>query len=201
MKWVKRLVFWYIIFVIVKSILSYIIPYPTAFSDSYIYAKMARSIFYDFSLQVGEEAAFFPPMYSLILAPAYILKSMNLVYPAMKIINAVISSSIIFPSWFIAKEFISKKKAFYAAILVSAAPSNFSFSGYIMAENLFYSLFLFSIFFIYKSFTDEREYYSIISGIFIGLAFLTKTSAFILFIVVGLLFFFASKKKVLSILG
>ncbi|MBI2508171.1 glycosyltransferase family 39 protein [Candidatus Woesearchaeota archaeon] len=201
MKWIKKLMIWYLVFVLAKFVLSYTIPYPTAFSDSYIYAKMARSIFYDLNLQVGGKAAFFPPLYSLALAPAYLFKSMNIIYPVMKLINALISSLILFPSWLITKEFTSKKKAVYAAVLVSILPSNFSFSGYIMAENIFYPLFLFSVYFIYKSFTDERKIYPIISGIFIGLTFLTKTSAFMLFIVVGLLFFFASKKKALSILA
>tara|TARA_Y100000034_G_scaffold131836_1_gene193462 strand:+ start:588 stop:2096 length:1509 start_codon:yes stop_codon:yes gene_type:complete len=162
---------------------------------------MARSFFYflDFSVH-GLPSDHFPPLYPMALSVAYIFKDMHAVYLAMKFINVLISSLIIFPSWLIAKEFLSEKRALSASILISLIPSNFSFSGYIMSENLFYPLFLFSIYFIYKSFTTENFKYKVFSGLFIGLTFLTKSFGLVLFVLVLLMVVFTFKKKNLLIL-
>ena len=144
----KQLIFIYFLFVIVKSLLSYFIPSPSAFSDEYIYTKMARSIFYSFNFDIhGSPSHAFLPLYPLALSFSYIFKDMQVAYIIMKIINSFLSSLIIFPAWLISKEFMSKKKAILPALLVSVIPATFSFSPYIMAENLFYPLFLFTIFF------------------------------------------------------
>lgn len=198
-KIIKQLIIWYIFFVIVKSIISYFIPAPSAFSDSYIYTKVARSFFYDFGFNVHGIASHYPPLYSIVISPSFIFGDMQIVYTIIKVINAIFSSLIIFPCWLIAKEFLSNKKALSISILISLIPSNFSFAGYIMAENLFYPLFLFSIYFIYKSFTTEDLKYNLFAGIFIGLSFLTKVLGLILFVIVMLMMLTQFKKRNLLI--
>src|SRR3989344_1861888 len=53
-----------------------------------------------------------------------------------------------------------------------------------MAENLFYPLFMFSIYFLYKSFKEKTIKYDILTGIFAGLAYLTRPVAIILFLTI-----------------
>jgi hypothetical protein len=181
--------------------LSYFIPAPSAFADSYVYTKMARSFFYFLNFDMhGITTHHFPPLYPIILSIAYLFKDMQIVYLVMKILNAFLSSLIILPSWLIAKEFISEKKALISAILISLIPSNFSFTGYLMSENLFYPLFLFSIYFIYKSFTTLDLKYKFLAGLFIGLSFLTRNIGILLFGIVSLMVLFKFKKKNLWIL-
>tara|TARA_Y100000310_G_C20700067_1_gene828944 strand:- start:5583 stop:7235 length:1653 start_codon:yes stop_codon:yes gene_type:complete len=171
----KQLIFIYFLFVIVKSLLSYFIPSPSAFSDEYIYTKMARSIFYSFNFDIhGSPSHAFLPLYPLALSFSYIFKDMQVAYIIMKIINSFLSSLIIFPAWLISKEFMSKKKAILPALLVSVIPATFSFSPYIMAENLFYPLFLFTIFFTYKYLKENSYGYAFLSGLFLGLVYLTR---------------------------
>tara|TARA_Y100000310_G_scaffold343159_1_gene449516 strand:- start:30670 stop:32385 length:1716 start_codon:yes stop_codon:yes gene_type:complete len=196
MKIINKLIIAFIIIFIIKSILVSVIPAPSAFADGYIYAKTARSFFYDQALIVHNEIPTqYPPLYSIILSPSYIFNDINNVYLFMKLINVLLSSLIIFPAFFLAKEFISEKKSFSFALLISVLPSNFAFSSYLMSENLFYPLFLISIYFIYKSFRENKLKYDLLASIFIALSYLTRVLSLILPIIVGILIAIELYKK------
>ncbi|MAF50507.1 MAG: hypothetical protein CMH64_00275 [Nanoarchaeota archaeon] len=195
-KIVKKLVLYYLAFVIIKSILSYFIPAPSGFSDEYIYAKLARSFFFDFNFTVHN--FFFNishPLYFITLSPAYLFSKMTLIYPAMKVINSIISSLVIFPAFLISREFFNSNKSFKIAILISLLPSNFIFSSYILTENIFYPLFLFSIYLIYKSLISEKLIWPILAGIAIGLTYLSRIVGIVLFAAIGMVFLFRLIKK------
>lgn len=195
-KIIKQLILFYLIFVVIKTILSYFIPAPSAFSDNYVYLKMARSFFYDFNFVIhGFPTHQYPPLYPIVLSLSYLLQDMRLVYFFMKFINVVVSSLIIFPTFLLAKQFLTEKKSLLVAILVSVIPSNFSFSGYIMSENLFYPLFLFTLYFIYKSFREKSYLYDVLAGVFLGLTFLTRINAVILIAVIFIVLFYKLFKK------
>ncbi len=195
-KIVKWLVLYYLIFVIVKAIISYLIPAPSAFSDEYIYAKLARSFFYNFDFTVHNIAANSSnPLYFILLSPAYIFNKMIFIYPVMKFINVLVSSLIIFPSYLLSREFFSSKDSLKISIIVSLLPSNFIFSSYLLTENLFYPLFLFSIYFIYKSLNSKKLIWPILAGIFISLTYLSKILGIVLFVVLIVMFLFKLIKK------
>jgi hypothetical protein len=185
----------FILLFLLKSILSYFILAPSAFSDSYIYAKIGRSVFFTGELSVHGLSVDHLPLYPIILSLSYVFNDMNNVYLTMKIINAFISSLIIFPAFFLAKEFLSSKKSFLFSILISVLPSNFSFSPYIMTENLFYPLFLTSIYFIYKSFKENKIKYDVLASIFIALSFLTRALGITLILLIPILIIFKLIKK------
>ena len=191
-KIVRRLIFWYFTFAITKSILSYFVPAPSEFSDAYIYAKMARNIFYFLTPDIETS---YPILYPIILSISYIFTDMTIVYPVMKIINSLVSSLIIFPAWLISKEFMNEKNAFKMAILISLIPPMFAFSPLLMSENLFFPLFLFSFYFIYKSFISLEYKWDILAGIFIGLTVLTRTIGIVLIPSVLLFLFINTFRK------
>ena len=192
---IHKLILIFILLVIAKSLLSSFILAPSEFSDGYIYSKIARSVFFSQELSVHEINVDHLPLYPIILSPAYIFQDMNNVYLFMKIINAFISSLIIFPAFFLAKEFLSTKKSFLFSILISVLPSNFAFSSYLMTENLFYPLFLTSVYLIYKSFQEDRIKYDILASVFIGLSFLTRALSLVLIFIVFALFVYKIIKK------
>ena len=197
-KIIKYLLFAYLFFVIIKIFLSFFVILPGPYSDYYVYAKIARSFFYfgNFSIH-GVVSQQFPPLYPIFISIAYLFKDMQLIFFFIKLINALLSSLIIFPAFFLSKEFLKEKKALLFAILISVLPSNFSFSQYIMAENLFYSLFLFSIYFIYKSFIIKGYKFDFLAGLFIGLSVLTKSIGIVLipsFFLSAIIYFFITKK-------
>jgi hypothetical protein len=193
---IKKLIFIYLLLVLVKSILSYLIPAPSAFGDEYFYAKLARSFFFNQEFSIHNIVwNHYHPLYSIVLSPAYLLQQMGFIYPTMKILNSIISSLVIFPAYLISREFLNSKKSLTITILISLLPSNFIFSSFILAENLFYPTFLFSIYFIYKTFTTDRTIFAILSGIFIAISFLSKVNAIVLFPVLGVLFLYKLIKK------
>src|SRR3989344_5522759 len=104
-KIVKQLCLYFILLVIIKSILSYFIPAPSAFSDDYHYIKLARSFFNSQEFSIHEIPIQRSLLYPIILSISYLFRDMTYVFLAMKIINAVISSLIIFPAWLLSKEF------------------------------------------------------------------------------------------------
>ena len=171
----KYLILICLLFIFLKIILSFFVILPGPYSDYYAYSEMARSFFYygDFSIH-GVISHQFPPLYPISISIAYLFKDMQLVFFFIKLINAILSSLIILPAFLLAKEFLTEKKSLLFAVLVSVLPSSFSFSQYIMAENLFYSLFLFSIYFIYRSFITKSYNYDFLAGLFIGLSVLTR---------------------------
>ncbi len=188
--WQRNLIFAYLLLVFVKILLSCFILAPSAFSDYYSYAKTAESFFENFELKVHDSLYTRPPLYPIILSPAYLFEDREIVYFLMKLINAIFSSLIIFPAWFLLREFFKEKKSFLITLIIALFPSNFAFTFLIMPENLFFPLFFLSIYFIFKSFTSKEYYWDIFSGIAIGLAFLTKINALVLPLVVGVILIF-----------
>ena len=187
-KYLRNLILLYLGFVLVKIILSYFIPASRALADDYQYLKMGESFFYHFSFKVHDVfSGQFYPLYPISISIAQIFKNNNLVYFGIKVINSILSSLIIFPAYFLSKEFLIEKKSLLAATFISFLPANFALTSYIMAENLFYSLFLFSIYFIYKSFKNRNLKDYFLSGIFITLSLLTRIHALILILLIVIL--------------
>ena len=195
-KQIKKLLLIFTVLVLVKSLLSYFIPSPSMFGDEYTFAKMAQSIFNEGSFSIhGFPTDKEPPLYPIILSLAYIFKDMTLVYTFMKIINSILSSLIIFPAYFLTKEFLGDKKSLLASILIGVMPFSFVFPSIIMAENIYYTLILASLFFIYKSFTAKGYKYDILAGLFIGLSLLTKVIGTFIFLPMLIVFTYKLFKK------
>ena len=185
----KKILFLYILIVIIKVILSYFIKHPTIFADSYIYIRGARNLLLLGQYTVhGLPILKYPPLYSLILSISYIFHDMNWIYFFMKVINSFLSSLVIIPAYLISREFLSKRKSILIALLTGILPHNFLISNYIMSENLFYPLFLFSVYFIYKTLNEKQIKWSILAGIFLGLCNLTRIQGLIFFPLVFILF-------------
>ena len=186
----------YFLLVLIKAILAYLIPAPSEFSDGYIYMKLARSFFYNMEFSVhGIPYNHYHPLYPLLISISYLFGKMSIVYPMMKIINSIISSLIIFPAYLLAKEFLTERKAVYTSLIISLLPSSFIFSSYILAENLFYPLFLLSVYLLYKAFSSDSIKYGIFAGVSIGLAYLTKVNGIALFGVLFVLILYSLYKK------
>lgn len=198
----KRLILVFILLCILKIALSFLIPSPTMFADEYYYSSMARSFYKDGNFVIfGYPSTTHPPLYSIIVSVAYIFKDMRVVYSVFKIINALLSSLIIFPAWLLAKEFFNKRKSFWIACLCGIWPVGFIFSFFVMSENLFYFLFLFTVYFVYKSFADESIKWDFFAGLLLGLTYLTKMSTISLIIAIFIfsLFYIIKERDVSQI--
>ena len=192
----KQLLIMFLTIFLIKFILSLLIKSPSIFGDEYGYAKMARSFFYLGQISVHNiPSSFYPPLYPIILSISYLFKNMNLVYISFKFLNSILSTLILIPAYLLAREFFSEKKSLLISLIIGIFPANFSIVPYIMSENLFYPLFLFSIYFIYKSFTNNELKWDILSGLFIGLTVLTKVSGLVLVLSTIIIFLYKIYKK------
>ena len=84
-------------------------------------------------------------------------------------ISAFIPSTIIFPSFFIMEKYCSKAVSVLGSITVSTLPFLNFYSFTLMTEVLFIPLFLFSIWFILKSYETNNKKMGIISFIVNGI--------------------------------
>ncbi|AJF62643.1 MAG: hypothetical protein QT11_C0001G0501 [archaeon GW2011_AR20] len=195
-KSLKFLLVFYVILVLAKILLVALIPMSTAFSDDYQYLKMGRSFFFDHKFNVhGIDSIQFPPLYPILISISHIFKDSIDVYFAIKIINALLSSLIIIPAYLLAREFLSEKNSRILSFIVALLPLSFSYNPYILAENLFYPLFLFSIYFIYRCLVYDKKIDIILAGLFTGLALLTRINGLVIFATLGILFILDLFKK------
>lgn len=200
-KTTKALLILYVLLVLLKISLSWFVQSPSIFSDEYLYAKMARGVHEDLSLKVHEQTIYaYPPLYPMVMSLAYIFKDMTLVYFLMKVINALLSSLIIIPTFFLAKEFLKEKEVLPITFIISVLPATFSFAPYILSENLFYPLFMAAVYYIYKAYTTEQKRYPLLAGIAIGLSILARLLGIILIPLVVILSIIKLWKKEVNII-
>lgn len=176
----KQLVLIFALLAIIKVLLSSFIHVPLGFTDSLTYLEVAKSFFDSFNfIELAESQ--YPFLYPLLISPAFIFNDMTLVHFSIKLINAILSSLIIFPAYLLCSEFLNKKKSLFIAVLISFIPPIFAFTFYFMSENLFYSLLLFTFYFILKAYKENTLKWNLLAGISIGLCYLTRTISLFLF--------------------
>ncbi len=144
---------------------------PIIYDDELLYKSMAENLFNVEPIVTTHS----PPLYPVALVPAFFFKSEW--YSCMLLINAIISSALIIPLWFIAKDLLPRRLA-YASILIACLwPFHWAYSRVLMSENLFLPLFLVSILILIK--TEQKEVEKQIGlhallGCCMALAYLTR---------------------------
>ena len=178
----------FFVVILIKIILGSFVGSATIFNDEYQYVKLARAFFHEQTFTIhGEDFQTYPPLYPIIISAAYVAEDMHVVYWFMKLINAIISSLVIFPVFWLARELLPKKDAILTAIISVLLPSHVAISPYILSENLFYPLAMLACLFIYKSFTEKSKWWEVGLGVILGLCLLTRIiGAILVGVVVGL---------------
>ncbi len=141
---------------------------PTIFSDELLYKDFSNSIFH---LRTYDSVAY-PLLYPLVLSISFIFN--NDYFFIMNIINILLASAIIFPTWLISRMFIDVKKSVLCCIIVAIIPFQIISSTEIMSENLYFTLLLFTVYFIIKTPKKHISLWSIATGILIGAVHLTR---------------------------
>ena len=134
----------------------------------------------------------YPPLYSISLLPAFILKSDF--YIGMKFLNIVYSSSVILLTWLISKRYLSRLNSLIVAILVGLLPFKDIFPKFRMSENVFYPLFLLLGYLTVTSRDSNNLWNIAFAGIVMGLLLLTRYYAIILLLPTCCFYFFENFK-------
>lgn len=200
----KWLILSFLLLVLIKSLLTLQFQTPWIFADETVYADIAKNIWFDHifisTLQAPMIFQTYPPGYSLILSISYLLNDKDSIYHVMLFINVIITSLIIFPSYFISKKFIHDKFAFLLAILIAISPSNTLYNFELMSENLFLPIFLFSAYFVMEALTADNKIMQLVAGFCVALLYLTKNTgaAMIVSFFIVFIYYIYQNKEILG---
>ena len=178
----------FFLLVIVKILISSYFKSPWIFPDETVYAETARNILHGEFYSKLNYIQTYPPGYSFFLSTVYLLFDNSLAnYQFMLIINSFLTSSIIFPVFFLLKKYCSDKFSLLGSVLVAILPSVVLYNFVVMSENLFIPLFVFSLWFLIESFETNSKKWGILVGFSIFLLFFTRSPGIAM--IIG--FFFA----------
>jgi len=191
---IKIIISIFIIISLIKALFTLFTSAPTAFSDNYVFLKSAWSFFHTGSFIIY--GSFFPTsiIYPFVISWSFIFNDMNVVFLVIRAINAFISTLVVIPIYFLAREFLNRKKSLTITVLSALITPFFLFPNYIMAENLYYPLFAFCILFLYFAFKKQSSWLFLFSGLLIGLTILTKSLGYAFIPVCFFMFLFFRKK-------
>jgi len=150
----------------IKSILTIPLQTPWIFADEAVYDNIAQNILDSTFFSDLKYCQTYPPGYSVFLSIAYLFSGDKaVIYHIMLIINTILTSSIIFPSYFVLKKYISQKQALLGSILISVLPAVTLYNFVLMSENLFIPLTMFSIWFLHEAFENNSLRWDFLAGI------------------------------------
>jgi glycosyltransferase involved in cell wall biosynthesis len=118
------------------------LPSPWILVDELFYGDMARSFAATGHFLVRGGPAGHAALYPLLISPVYAaIGPVHDVYPWIKLVNALVMPSAVFPAYLLARRVVRQPAALVAAALAVAIPA-MAYVGTVMTENLFYPLFL-----------------------------------------------------------
>ena len=122
----------------------------------------------------------YPLLYPLLINPTAIFSDVTQSFKAILVINCFVSTTAIFPVYYLAKEYLADRETLFIVILVGILPASFIYSYTIMCENLFIPLFLGSVYFMKKVLDEDNFKNNAYAGLLISLCVLTKLTGVIL---------------------
>lgn len=166
----------FFLLVTIKILISFYFKSPWIFPDETVYAETARNILHGEFFSKLQYCQTYPPGYSFFLSIVYLLFDNSTVnYQLMLIINSFLTSSIIFPAYFLLKKYCSDKFSLLGSIFVAILPSVVLYNFVVMSENLFIPLFVFSLWFVIESYESNSKKWGILAGFSIFLLFFTRS--------------------------
>lgn len=148
------------------------VAYGPGVGDEMTYYDMADS------MQRGffsiNQTHHYPPLYSILFMPVLVFREYT--FTLIKIVNAVFSSSIVFPIYFLSRSFLDEKKSLMPAIIACFNPFHLVFPRRILSENIYYPIFLWTMYFVWKKPFKKVEglIWDVFTGALLGLLYLTR---------------------------
>jgi hypothetical protein len=182
--------------VAIKTLLSLSYSGPFIFPDETIYDSIAQNIVHG---KLYGKFGSFSPGYPFLLSFAYhFSNNQNYVYHIMLAISAFVSSTIIFPSYFILEKYCSKAVSVLGSLTVSTLTSLNFYSFTLMTEALFIPLFLFSIWFILKSYDTNNKKWALLASLSTVYLYITRSTGLamlIAFVMTFICYIFLNSKN------
>lgn len=138
----------------------------TCFGDELIYKRNAANFFEGIRIR----SAHYPPLYSLIITPAFLFQNW---YDALIRMNGLVSTMLAIPVWFLSREFLDRRVSAVAVLLSLMIPFHLIYPGYILSENLFMPLFALAVLFALKG-ADGKPFMAGVFGVTLAAGHLTR---------------------------
>ncbi|MHC1784656.1 MAG: ArnT family glycosyltransferase [Anaerolineaceae bacterium] len=118
-----------------------------------------------------------PPLYPLFILPAFIFYPHG-AYSAVKLLNAIYFTSVIFPSYFLLRKFLSKNLNLCICAAILFNPAQIVIPRLVLSENIFFPLLMWTLYFsftnIFKAESKNKIIENIIFGILLGSLVLSR---------------------------
>lgn len=164
----------FVILVIVKFHLAANFSGPFIFPDETIYDSVAQNIVHGkLNGKLGVASSGYPLLLSLAY---YVCNNQVIVYRTMLAISAFVTSSIVFPSYFILEKYCSKIVSVLGAITVSTLTALNFYSFTLMTEALFIPLFLFSVWFVLKIYETNNKKWALLASLSTVYLYITRST-------------------------
>ena len=165
----------YAVFVILKVVFVTAKSYgPVGSGDDMTYFEMADAFYHGIFSPRDSNYYQYPLLYPLSLVATLTFKSWT--FGAIKLLNNLFSTSIIFPAYFISRRFLDARKSLITALLSCLIPFHLVFPSRIVSENLYFPLFLWTMFitFVIPENKKFRLLWDLLNGIMIAILYLTR---------------------------
>lgn len=145
---------------------------PTGRGDEMTYYDMVDSLNRGFFSV--DQTHHYPPLYPLVLLPA--LSFGKHIFTIIKLINVIVTTGIIFPTYLISRSFLDSRRSLIPALIACLIPYHLVIPMRIVSENLYYFLFMWMVFIVLKRPDDKsfRLVWDILTGIGLGLLYLAR---------------------------
>jgi hypothetical protein len=162
----------YVIVSGLRYLLFSLIREPSVIGDEIIYKGMAYSYYLSGDLFRFHLYPIYPNyLYQVVISVCFYLKGNPVVW--IKLMNALLLNASIFPAYFLAKLYVSERKAVVISSLILILPF-MNLGNQIMTESLFIFLLLVSVYLSVKMISDPALKDAVLNGIVFSLLFLTK---------------------------
>jgi hypothetical protein len=190
--------------IIIKIILSLRLYAPFIYLDEFIYDSLAQNLLTGkLYAKIGGS---YPPGYPFFLSFAYLFSDdKSTIYHLMVVISTIFTTSIIFPSYFLLKRYCSIGISIPGSLAITTLPFLNYYSFTIMTEALFIPLFLYSIWFLIKSFETNEKKWEFLTSLSIVYLFITRSNGLAMIIAFILTFIYylianSSNNKLLDLI-
>ena len=190
----------FLLIVIVRIFISFYFAGPQSLGDAAVYDSIAQTVFDGTFTTSGAYSDDFPPGYPLLMSFAYLFGADKvLIYHIQLILNAIVAALIIFPTYFLLKDWCSKEIAICGSCIVATLPTISRSTGLLMSENLFLPLTVFTLYFIYRAFSKDNKgyFFPILAGLSTLALVLTRWVglAMVIAFIVGFIVYLYLQKK------
>ncbi len=208
-RWLFAIILLFIVICALKIILSLPFSSPYIMMDEVYYDSVARNVLYGklYAQEfISQGLSTTPPGYSVFISVAYLFsQDKSIVYHVMLAINAILTTAVIFPAYFTLRRYCSEAASLLGALVVATLPVFNLFPFLLMSENLFFPLFVFSIWFLIEAYDDRGWFWEFLASLSIVYIYMTRSPGIAMlvgFVITFICYVFVNRKQgILTVVG